>query len=114
MRRRSLLSVLLALLLIAGAVAAQQSVYQYTRISTNTTTAVKASRGVFLALVINAAGTATNRAIIYDSVAASGTIIAIVDTTVAPQTFYYNVQTRNGLTVVTTAGTPAELTVVSD
>jgi len=80
----------------------------YAHISTATTTAVKANPALFVGLVVNtgAAGTAT----VYDSLAGSGTVVAVVDTTTAGPNRAYSVSCRIGLTVVTT-GT-ADITVL--
>lgn len=95
----------------AGAV--QQIFYSgsaYAHITTAATTVVKANPTVFTGLVVNTGG-ASSTATVYDSLTASGTIIAVIDTATRGQ-LTYSVPCRVGLTVVTASGTPADLTVL--
>lgn len=85
----------------------------YTRISNNTTTTLKTQAGNLHRITINDNGTGST-ATIYDSATASGTIIAIVDTSATGSNIEYDVDFNNGLTIVTAGGTPGDLTVVFD
>jgi hypothetical protein len=76
--------------------------YNYKNITTNTTTLVKRGPGTLHSIVINttAAGTIT----VYDSLAATGTVIAtIAASPVIGSTFLYDVEFSVGLTIVTAA-----------
>jgi len=111
--RRWLLPLILALALLsaepAGAI-----VFAYTRISSNATTVVKVGRGTLFSITINTRGTTSNTATVYDNVAASGNVIAIIDTTASIGTLIYNVHVETGITVVTATGGAPDLTVASD
>lgn len=85
--------------------------YSASHITTSTTTTVKSGAGTFRGLVINTKG-ATSTATIYDSTTGSGTVLAVVDTTVNVATLRYDVAFATGLTVVTAGGTPADLSVI--
>ena len=62
---------------------------------------VKSGAGHLRSITINttAAGTIT----VYDNTAASGTVIAVIQASVSPQTLEYNVTFGTGLTIVTAA-----------
>ena len=83
----------------------------FSHITTNTTTVVKSGSGIFHSLLVNISGLVTARAAIYDNTSASGTVIAVVDTTRTSALLLYNVSFTTGLTIVTTGGTAADLTV---
>lgn len=85
--------------------------YGFTHITTNATTAVKTGPGLLGIITINTKGATANTATVYDSLAGSGTVIAVLDTTVAAQSFFYNVVCNIGITVVTATGTAADITV---
>lgn len=79
----------------------------YKFIGTNTTTVCKYTSGVLHALVnLDNAGTVT----IYDNTAASGTQIAVIDTSKALGTLSFDAPFNNGLTIVTALG--AKVTVI--
>jgi len=87
----------------------------YTNITTLATTVVKSGPGVLYAVTINSKGATSNTAKLYDNTAASGTTIGTLDTTsgVGGMSYgIYGVNFLNGLTVVTAAGTAADITVV--
>jgi hypothetical protein len=84
--------------------------YLPTNITTNTTTTVKTGSGLLHAVVINTKGATSNIAKIYDG-SASGTLLATIDTTGGAATLWYDVQFSQSLTVVTSAGTCADLTI---
>jgi len=86
---------------------------QYTHITTATTTTIAASvgpntnfGGTLVSVTVNTTspgGTIT----IYDSATASGAVIAIITVVTATDPFSlpYNIQCKNGLTIVTSATT---------
>lgn len=81
-----------------------------TNISTATTTLCTEGRGDLVRIVLN---TPTNNDItIYDSITASGKILAVIDpaANTAPSFLEYGIRFKNGLTVVT-AGTP-DITII--
>ncbi len=85
--------------------------YSYSNISTNATTAVKASAGTLHSITINTKGASSNVATVYDNTAGSGTKIATLDTTLGQSTLVYDIAFATGLTIVTATGTAADLTV---
>lgn len=85
--------------------------WTYKNITTNETTAVKASSGFLHAITINTKGATGNTLTVYDNTAASGTAIATIDTTVTYGTLIYDVAFSTGLTIVTATGTAADVTV---
>lgn len=95
----SLLTII-AVLLTSGA-DAQVAHTSYTHITTDTTTTVKGGAGVLASVCVNSPA-ATEVITIFDNIAASGTVIAVI--TVFASTnpcFYYNVNFLVGLTVLT-------------
>lgn len=85
--------------------------YNYSNISTNTTTIVARGKGTLHSIVINTSGASSNTCTIYDSTTGSGTKIATIDTAGNTGTIIYDVYFTNGLTIVTATGTPADITV---
>lgn len=79
-------------------------------ITTSTTTAVKTSPGLLSNFCVNTAGATANNATIYDSLTASGKVIAVVDTTIVGCK-KFDVGFLIGLTVATATGTQADITV---
>lgn len=78
--------------------------FNYTNITTNTTTVVKSGTGILHSIVINT--TAAAIITIYDNTSAAGTKIATIAASPAiGSTFTYNVAFATGLTIVT-AGAP--------
>jgi hypothetical protein len=73
--------------------------FNYTNITTATTTTIKTGSGVLESITVNttAAGTIT----IYDSTTGSGTKIGTLKASVVEQTFNYDVSFVTGLTIVT-------------
>lgn len=82
----------------------------YTHVDTNASQICKSGSGVFYTLTINTRGSAT-AASLYDSVTASGSLIAVIDTTLSTTAFIYNLKFENGLTIKTAGVTAADLTV---
>jgi len=96
----------------------QSAEYNYTHISTNTTTTIftpqtgnQASYALLHSVSINSKGASSNTVTIYDNTAGSGTVIAIIDGTSAQTTLFFDVRCYTGLTIVTATGTPADITV---
>lgn len=83
-----------------------------THMTTATTTTCKSGAGVLHTITINTRGV-TSTATVYDNTAGSGTIIAVLDTTLSTTAFTYDATFATGLTVVTTGGTPADLTITT-
>lgn len=71
----------------------------YNRISTATTTTVKSGAGVLNSITINT--TSIGSITVYDSLSASGNIIAVFPASATMGTYTYNVNFTIGLTIVT-------------
>ena len=87
--------------------------FNYTHISTNTTTAIRTGPCVLHAIAVNKAGASANVATVYDAVAGATTVtVAVIDTTRAGLGYIqYDITLLNGLQIVTGTGTAADLTV---
>lgn len=85
-------------------------VYKHIAAGTTTTT-VKSGAGYLHLITINTKGASSNTLTVYDNTAGSGTVIAVIDTTVAPGPFGFNCTFQTGLTLVSATGTGADLTV---
>lgn len=87
--------------------------FNYTHISTNTTTAVRTGPCVLHAVAINKAGASANVATVYDDVSGGTTTpVAVIDTTRAGLGYIqYDITLLNGLQVVTGTGTAGDLTI---
>lgn len=97
---------------VTNSVQKAEQQFSYSHITAAATTAIKSGAGLLHSLTINTksvAGTAT----VYDSTTASGTVIAVIDTTLAQDTLLYDVKFLTGLTIATADGgvTHADLTV---
>jgi hypothetical protein len=86
--------------------------YSFHRSASNATTTIKSGAGVLKRVTVNTLGSALNTCTIYDNTAGSGTIIAVIDPTLARGTFEYDVVFNTGLTIVTAIGSAADLTIV--
>lgn len=83
----------------------------YTHITTNATTVVDARPGLLATICVNTKGASANVLTVYDNAsAASGTVIAVLDTT-SLGCYKYDVITKNGLTILTATGTAADVTI---
>lgn len=83
-------------------------------INTSTTTTIKSTPGVLHKVLIGKPSD-NGDVTIYDNTAASGTILGVISSVVTtPQIFELDVPFGIGLTVVTTGGTPADITVYYD
>lgn len=89
---------------------------QFFHISANGTNVIRLGPGTLQRVIINSPGSNSNIATIYDNTAGSGTIIGIINTSgsASATTLNYNLPFFTGLTIVTAAGTSADLTVVYD
>lgn len=86
-------------------------------ITTNTTTVLKRGPGTLHGVIIGISGATSNTATIYDNTAASGTIIATLNTTQNTGFIQFSsvgVDFNIGLTVVTATGTAPNITVIYD
>jgi hypothetical protein len=81
----------------------------YANITSSTTTVVKSGSGVLDRIVVNTAGS-THVLTIYDNTAGSGTKIGTASAN-AQGTLHFNVRFATGLTIVSSGGTPADVTV---
>lgn len=79
-------------------------------ITTKTTTAVKASPGTLGRIIINKTGSA-DTITVYDSLSATGTIIATITAPTVGMTFPFNAACAIGITVVTGGTTAGDYTV---
>jgi hypothetical protein len=84
--------------------------YSFANRAANSTVTHKSGAGVCHGVCINTAGSG-NTITLYDNTAGSGTVIAVIDTTVTGL-FELDAAFATGLTSVTAAGTPADLTVL--
>lgn len=78
---------------------------------TSTTTALTGA-GVLHAVCVNTKGASSNLLTVYDSLAASGTVIGILDDVTFTGCMVYDVGVGIGITVASAAGTGADLTIV--
>lgn len=87
------------------------TVFGYSHLNANGTTTIKSSSGVLHTVSINTKGATANTVTLYDNTAGSGTVIAVVDTTLGIQTLFFDVVFQTGLTAVVATGTAADLTI---
>lgn len=72
---------------------------------------MKSGAGFLHTLAINTKGATSNTLTLYDSTTGSGTVIAVIDTTVTPTYWLYDICFNTGLTIVSASGTGADYTV---
>lgn len=82
---------------------------KYVHVNTVSTTTAKTAPGILHSVVVNSPGTGST-VTIYDSLTASGAVIAVL-TGLACATLTYDVPFSVGLTVACVGGTPPSLTV---
>ena len=89
---------------------------QFLNIAALGTTVIKLGPGTLQRIIINTTGSASNTFTIYDNTAGSGTKIGTVSGSGASSgsTLNYGCDFQNGLTIVSAAGTSADITVVYD
>ncbi len=83
----------------------------FNHISTATTTLVKSGSGILCDVNINSKGTVASTVTIYDSLTASGTVIAVLDSLNLAGTFHFNCLVTIGITVVTIGTVAPDVTV---
>ncbi len=83
----------------------------YAHISTSVTTEVKIGEGSLHSISVNTKGTVASTITVYDSLAASGAIIAIIDSLTLSGVFTFDVTFTIGLTIVTTGTVAPDITV---
>jgi len=65
-----------------------------------------------MSVVINSKGATANTLTLYDNAtAASGTVIAVIDTTSNVGDIQYEILAKNGITAIMAAGTAADVTI---
>ena len=86
--------------------------FAHSNLAANATTVVKSGSGILHSITINNAGASSNTCTVYDNTAASGTVIATIDTVeLNGRTLLYDVRFATGLTIVIGTGTAADITV---
>lgn len=85
--------------------------YSFSHISTSTTTTVKSGAGVLHTLTVNNLGTVSSTTTVYNNTAASGTVIAIINTLAGQISYVYDIAFSTGLTIVTTGTVAPDITV---
>jgi hypothetical protein len=83
----------------------------YSHLNSNGSTTLKSAAGWLHSVSINSKGATGNTATLYDNTTASGTLLAVIDTTAQIQTLLFDVAFQTGLTVVLASGSAADLTV---
>jgi hypothetical protein len=100
------LAIIASLLLSAASAAAQERMFQYQNITSDTTTTLKSISGYLHTVCINTPA-ATGTITLYDNTAASGTKIGTITSYAStPGCFTYDVAFWNGLTVATATAAP--------
>lgn len=96
-----------------GVAAVESAGSPYVHISTNASTnAIKSGAGILHKVCVNTKGASANVATVYDSLTATGTVIAVIDTTTANVAcMNFDLAFATGLSVLTATGTAADLTV---
>jgi hypothetical protein len=84
---------------------------KFVHLNANGTTVVQAGAGVLQGININTKGASANTLTLYDNTAASGTVIAVIDTTGGTAALRFDVKFATGLTAVLATGTAADITV---
>jgi hypothetical protein len=85
--------------------------YNYSHQSSNTSGNLKASAGVLHNVTINTKGATSNTLTLYENTTASGTVIAVIDTTAQIQTLNFDVSFSTGLSFALAGGTAADVTI---
>lgn len=84
----------------------------YAYLHANGTTTVKTGAGVLRRIVIGSTGSVLNTLTVYDNTTATGSIIALIDTTLQRGSLDFEVNFTTGLTLVLASGTAAHITVI--
>lgn len=81
-------------------------------LNTNATTVVVGVPVELISVVINSKGATGNTLTLYDNAtAASGTVIAVIDTTSVIGDIQYNILVKNGITAIMQTGTAGDATI---
>lgn len=94
---------------VGGTVATEQQ-FQYTHLAGNGTTLVKSGNAFLHGFVINSKSVGGNATIV-DGTTSSGSVIAIIDTTLSTTAFIYDVKGTVGLTVAIAGATGGDFTI---
>lgn len=87
----------------------------YQNVTGNTSGVLKTQAGTLHRVIINKKGSGGNVITLYDSTAASGTVIATIDTVNAPGgSFEYDLDFSNGLAFNMNTGNAADITIIFD
>jgi len=85
----------------------------FTHISANgNSPSIKAGAGILMGVSINTKGASANVLTIYNSLAVSGAVIGVFDTTVQPVYIPLNLNFTIGLSASLATGTPADVTLI--
>jgi hypothetical protein len=84
--------------------------FPYLHVNANGTGVVKAAPGTLLAVTINTKGATGNTLTLYDNTTATGAVIAVIDTTVAPGSIPYDLAFATGLSYAMATGSAADIT----
>lgn len=84
----------------------------FNHITTSTTTTVKSGSGILVSIVVSSKGTVASTLTVYDNTAASGTVIAVIDSLNNVGTFTFNCVFSTGLTIVSTGTVAPDVTVL--
>lgn len=85
--------------------------YEVSNLTSNAlTNAIKSGPGVLHSVTINKKGASSNLLVLYDSLTASGTPFATIDTTLGQATLIYDAAFNTGLSTNMITGTAADVT----
>lgn len=85
----------------------------FTNLTSNGTTQVKTGAGILVGVAFNTFGLLGNIVTLYDDVAGTSNKIGVIDTvTITSRFIVYNLKFQNGLKVVSSLGTAADLTFI--
>lgn len=85
--------------------------HDFRRLNANGTTTLETGGGKLHSVSICVAGASSNTLTLYDNTAASGTVIANINTTAALGTFIFDAGFGTGLTAILATGTAADVTI---
>ena len=90
----------------------QPATSEYVYLSANGTTTAKSGAGVLRRIVVGTKGSLLNTLTVYDNTTATGSIIALIDTSEQVGSLNFEVDFTTGLTLVLAGGTAARVTVI--
>lgn len=82
------------------------------RLNAAATTTLKTGPGILHGITIGLLGTVASTVTVYDNTAASGTILAVVNSLLLSGSFLYDIPFTTGLTIVVTGTVAPDLTVM--